>query len=194
MLRLARLALLSTALLALSVLFASSAHASRGLSVSPTTLTASGRLTMNGTITCTVTTNITANRSIAKTAAATIGSVTSGTITGCSGLGITGGTFGVPSPFAYNSFTGTLPNITGLGATASIVSFTLRGTLPGATTCTYAGPVNWRLIFLLLRWGEITWEIAQELLRMAGSDILCPARLSIAGTQTVASPPTVALI
>lgn len=136
-----------TALLAVAALMSigSTAHASVAIGASPTTTAATGPVTLSASglnIICTVRLNATINSRINKTVGATIGSITSGTISACNPSTVTG-TVDNTINILYRSFSGVLPNISGITATTSAARFTLRGFPFPSTGCQYtSGSLN----------------------------------------------------
>jgi hypothetical protein len=103
----------------------------------PFTLTASG---VN--IICMHSLNVTFSSSIAKTAGANIATINSGTISACNPATVTGSVLSAIT-IGYRSFTGTLPNITGMtGSNSSVYQISLRGSPFPASGCVFGAAAN----------------------------------------------------
>jgi hypothetical protein len=132
---------------ALLGLGATTASASRGVTIPGGAITATGgSIVFSGSvanITCRVTLTGTLNTSITKTAGASVGSVTGGSTTGCSsslGGTATATVLEFPWPIRYNSFTGTLPNISSVLMTVGPAGFLiLVDSIFGRIACLFRG-------------------------------------------------------
>lgn len=156
-------------------------------------ITATGVLTLNSVVTCDVSLTLTANRTIAKTTLAAVGSVTAGTIRNCNRVfGFTGGTVLGPIPVNFGRILGTLPAITGIAITGLRARFNLISTTIG--TCEYTG--NQAALFTVATGGLITRaDFTPSGLPQSNVNPLCPTRGDIAGALRVqGTPPNVFLI
>lgn len=176
-------------------LVSGTAQASRGVSLSATTISASGQLTLNGSVICTVSLTLVARSStVTKTVGTTQANVTAGTITACSGLGMQRGTVLIPAggiPVQYASFSGTLPSITSININAINPGFEITGTL---ATCLYQGNLNG--IRFVVSGGRVTAAsfTGSNALPLSRGTLFCPSTGTITGSLAVAAPPTVTLV
>lgn len=178
-------------LLALVAAIASNAHASRGISLSSQTIGAGGTLTFNGGAwTCNALfTYRTNSNTISKTTGVNYGSITSGSITNCTGLA-TGGTVLAPINLQYSSFTGTLPNISEINSVSPNFAISFN-TIAG--TCLYGGSVRTKKLLVVL--GITIFRYISESVTKRSGSALCPSTLTIAGDlTTLGTVPRVALI
>lgn len=171
MTELKRLALLCALVTSAVAAFATSAHASRGFSVSPAgTMTSSGTVTFTGSgvnIICTMSMTETVSRSINKTIGATVSSVTAASLSRCN-LGVTA-VFLLPWTATYSSFTGTLPNITELNG--EVANGGMQLNIPGIGNCLYARGFRWKWLVILgfIAIRRVTW-----LWTLLEGPVLCP--------------------
>lgn len=138
-----KLLFMAAAFLTVALLGASTAQASRGISLSSTTIGASGVLTMNGVLTCDVLLSLTARSStLSKTTGTTQATANGGYIRNCSGSLAgspnTGAILG-PINIEYASFDGTLPNIRKINIIARAAAFSVN-TVAG--NCLYQGDLS----------------------------------------------------
>ncbi|MGB7159235.1 MAG: hypothetical protein WBD40_14295 [Tepidisphaeraceae bacterium] len=172
---------------------AASAQAATGIRVSSSSIGAGGRLTMNGNVICDVllTLTLTANP-IAKRTGVNQGTA-AGTIRNCSGGGATGaGTVLAGITVQYQSFSGTLPNITRITINAPNAGFQLA-TIVG--NCLYGGNLTGvGLTASALAVTAADFGASATLPRVSGSG-LCPASAQIRGVLAVlGTPPTITLV
>lgn len=183
-----KLLMLITAAGALLATTASTASASRGLQVTNAVAlaTANGTLTVNIggiNIACTVTLGISLNRSIAKSAGVPIGTVLpspASNFSNCN-LGITA-TFLSGGGITYSGFTGTLPNITSIGA---VINAPFLANVPFiGGSCLYTGPIAAAMNRNTLTGRIVTVNInANRSLTTPTAN--CPNPFSLTGTLTV---------
>lgn len=204
-------ALAATIVSACLALAASSALANRSLALSASRelgrVTAGGRFTFTEDavgyrISCELTFRFTLHRSIAKIVGASVGSVVDVRASRCSG-----GTVVVlsprtdrPWPVRYNSFRGTLPNITEVVWDIELVNNQgfLFSVFFGLAQCLYGG--TGAFIRLTNRGNPITQQRVDEsrtiaLFSEALSPVMCPDPPRLAGTFAALDPPiTIMLI
>ena len=192
--KIARMLFVVVGLLAIA---ASTAQASRGIRLSSSgPITATGRLTMNGSTICTVSLTLTAATTLSKTRGITQGTVTAGSITACSSpIGVNSGVVLTPISIEYDSFTGLLPNISGINIIASNAGFRLDA-FGGGVRCLYGGRMTG--ITFNITGGRVTGvTFASNTLPLVAGSGLCPAGGTVAGPLTVtpaSSAPTVTLV
>ena len=190
--KIARMFFVTVGLLAIA---ATTAQASTGVSLSSGgPITATGRLTMNGSTICTVSLTLTSSTTLRKTTGVTQAQVTAGSITACSSpIGVNSGAVLTPINIQYASFSGTLPNITGIGVTAPNAGFRLDA-FSGAVRCLYGG--NMTGITFNITGGRVTGvTFASNRLPLVSGSGLCPADGTVAGPLTVqGTAPTVTLV
>jgi hypothetical protein len=192
-----KLLLMAVGFLTVALMGASTAQASRGISLSATTIGASGSLTMNSVITCDVLLSLTANsNTLTKTTGTTQATANGGYIRNCTGSlagnPATGAILG-PINIQYRSFAGTLPNITKINILAPNAAFSLN-TVAGL--CLYAGSLDG--VGFDVSGGAISsvnFNGSSALAKSSGG-LLCPSSGSISGLLTgfLPSAPTVTLI
>lgn len=190
-----KLALLTLTVIAIGAVGATTAQASRGIRVSTSTITASGRLTLNaGATVCNV--SLTLNIPlilIAKVTGTNQGTVTRGSITNCSGLA-SSGTVLTPINVQYRSFSGVLPRgITRITIIAPNAGFLLNTALAGS--CLYGGALD--NVGFPVTGGTTVSSVdftgSSTLPKVSGGPF-CPATGSITGSLTVSPPVTITLL
>ena len=194
MTKMIRFILAVSAVLAFSVIGTSAAQASNGISLSENTITANGPLTLsNGLAICDVSLTLQLlNNPIVKDPDPTrvqARVVQPSSIRNCSGgLAIDGAVL-TPIDIVYDSFGGTLPNISSIRVDAPNAGFALN-TILG--TCLFGG--NLQNIDFLISSGSVTTARFNN----TGIPIVtgpCPSPGTIAGDLTVLAPvPTATLV
>jgi hypothetical protein len=188
---------MAMAFVVIAALGASTAQASRGISLSATTIGASGVLTMNGVLTCDVLLSLTANSlTLSKTTGTNQARANGGYIRNCAGSLAgspnTGAILG-PINLQYRSFGGALPAITRINIIAPNAAFSVN-TIAG--NCLYAGALdNVGFDIASGRISGVDFDATNALARSSGS-ILCPSTGTIRGDLTTFLPsaPTVTLV
>lgn len=174
---------------AVAAVAAPAASASSGIQLGAGFLTASGVITKNnGQSTCDVQVTFSTDGVIAKTTSLTPfpgEHFAAGSIRNCRGmLNANGHTF-TGGSIRYHSFTGTLPNITGIRLVLLGVSITLS-TIVG--NCTYGGDLS--PVTVTVAGGVATgvsFTGSAALPRLSGS-ALCPASSTLSGALTASAP------
>jgi hypothetical protein len=191
-----KLLALALSFVVIAALGASTAQASRGISLSSNTIGASGRLTMNGVLTCDVLLSLTVTNPIVKGLSINQGRASGGHIRNCAGSLAgspnTGAILG-PINIQYAGFSGTLPRITRITIIAVSAGFSIN-TIAG--NCLYGGNLN--SVGFDISGSTVSgvdFDSTNGLSRASGS-ILCPATGTIRGDLTAFLPsaPTVTLI
>lgn len=188
-----KLSLLAVAIVMVGAFGATTAQASRGITVTQTRITATGVLTLNGGLTvCNVSLTLSlGSTTLTKTRGTNQGSVTAGSITGCSGLASSGAVL-TPINVQYDTFAGTLPNITSISIVAPNAGFSLN-TLGG--TCLYGGSLSG--VRFLVTGGAISnvdFTGSNAIAKVSGG-ALCPSTGTITGPMTVTTTvPRIALV
>lgn len=181
--RMIRSMLITTAIVITALAVSGTAVASRGISLSATSIGAGGRLTMNGGWMCNFLLMVaTSSRTVSKTPGVDQGTI-AGTVSGCSGGWLTGaGTVLAGIALRYQSFSGSLPNITTL--TISSPNFGIQfATIVGP--CLYGG--NLTGLNLPLSGGQLTgvdFNSTSTIPRVGGS-ALCPSTWQVRGSLAV---------
>ncbi|MDW5596005.1 hypothetical protein VSS74_16770 [Conexibacter stalactiti] len=182
----------ATALALVGSTATASAHDAIGITPSGPLPTTIGLNTQAGGITfsagmfvgnCTMTLDLIFHPVIRKVLDAPVGAVTNGSLVVCNPPGVTASILGLPnpSPITYDSFLGTLPNITGLLVWFRRLSFQFN--VPGTGLCLYSGQQG-ALIDFTKNPRTVTLLAGGIFTKQAGSPLACPA----GGTLTTGPP------
>lgn len=180
--RVTLLALTATALLAAGH---STAHAAQGFRVGAGAgFTATGVVTFTsglGATSCTLTLTGTLAASWLKTSLASMGSLTGGRGSACAGGAVTALVPLAPTPLAYSSFNGTLPNVTQVNHVMQ--RFAVDLTTPFGN-CLYAGDLAASMSVMT---PATTFTLGGSRLPKFSGGALCPPNVAVAGTLTAAA-------
>ena len=193
-----KLLFMAAAFLMVALLGASTAQASTGISLSTTTIGASGQLVLNGVLTCDVLLSLTANsRTLTKTTGTNQAVANGGYIRNCAGSLAgspnTGAILG-PINVQYASFEGGLPTITKINITAPNAAFSVNAAVAG--NCLYSGNLRGVGITRNSGTGAATGvRFDSNALPKASGSFLCPSTGTIVGTLgTLLNAVTITLI
>ena len=188
----ARIMLVTVGMLAI---VATTAQGSTGIGLSSgSPVTATGRLTMNGSTICSWSLTLNFPATLRKAPGVNQATVSAGSISACSPpIGVNSGVILTPFNIQYASFTGSLPGITGLNLKSPDFGFRLDA-FSGFVRCLYGG--NFTGMTLNIVGGTLrTATFATNRIPLVVGSGLCPADLTFAGTITVQNvPPTVLLV
>ena len=191
---------------AIGAALAGTATALRSLSIEPAGgIEATGRLTIRQLagieIWCNVTLRGGVAPSVPKTVGAMFGMITGATTRECAGnefiVGPPSLIFLVPIPMLYNSFLGTLPNITGILVSMNPMKFRIdeeRGPRLPPVRCLYEGPVG--ALFPLAEGEFERFTFLREEIRLKEGEPIseCEAKSRLVGTLTVTPRQRVTLV
>lgn len=188
-----RVACSATLMLLVALAAASASDASRGIQLSQSRITASGRLTMAGNSVCDVSITATTNSvTLLKQTGVTQFTLTAGSGTCTGPIGSATLTLLTPWNGRYVSFRGTLPNITGINVMYTNAGW--RGTYALIGSCLWGGAltgVTWNVSGGT--WVSVTYNSSP--VPLVSGTAFCPSTDIRSGTLTVVSPiPTVTLV